>query len=188
MSDADRRYLACFRFVSREEGGLADRPLSEDPGGITNHGLSLRLARSLGTMFDLNGDGQVGRNDILLVRPEHTEWAFRELFWRPVHGDTLWAGLDLCTFDMAVHSGVGRATRFMQRALGVTVDGLIGPQTLRAVASAARDMSRRQTIIESFCTARLEWLRDLPNFPTNPGWVSRVRRVRTAALTMARSV
>lgn len=186
VADADRRYVRCFEFTHREEGGLADRPATADPGGITNYGLSLRFARGLGTSFDLDGDGDVDRDDIILVTPEHTRWAFREMFWRPIHGDRLWPGLDLMAFDMAVHSGAPRATRFMQRALGVTADGVIGPQTLNAIAAARRDDARKSAILARFAEDRRQWLADLPNAPLNPGWRGRVQRVHLAARQMAR--
>ena len=37
-------------------------------------------------------------------------------------------------FDWAVNSGVGRSARTLQKIIGVTADGGIGPQTLAAVA------------------------------------------------------
>ena len=185
-TDVDRRYSRCFAFTHREEGGLADRPLRDDPGGVTNHGMSLRLARSLGTMFDLDGSGVVDREDILLVTPDHTRWAFFELFWRSVHGNRLWPGLDLCAFDMSVHSGPGRATRFMQSALRVTADGVWGPMSNAAMMARWRDPVGQAQAIERFCAARAAWLEGLPNAAANPGWVGRVLRVRDAAQRMMR--
>ena len=43
-------------------------------------------------------------------------------------------GVDLMVFDMAVNSGPGRAGKILQRVVGATVDGGIGPQTLGMVA------------------------------------------------------
>lgn len=36
-------------------------------------------------------------------------------------------------YDFGVNSGVGRAAKFLQEVLGVTVDGKIGPNTLKAL-------------------------------------------------------
>ena len=36
-------------------------------------------------------------------------------------------------FDCAVNQGPGRAARFLQKAVGATADGVVGPRTLAAV-------------------------------------------------------
>ena len=51
-------------------------------------------------------------------------------YWRPASCPDLPAPIALFHFDTAVNQGTGRATRFLQTALGVEVDGEIGPITL----------------------------------------------------------
>jgi lysozyme family protein len=48
--------------------------------------------------------------------------------------------------DMAVMSGVSKAVKTLQAALGVVVDGAIGPQTLSALSMAGRGKIAREVI------------------------------------------
>jgi lysozyme family protein len=91
-------------------------------------------------------------------------------------------GVTRRTFDAAVNSGRRRAALWLQQALGVTADGVIGPQTLRA----ARGANDRAAVISRACELRLAFLRILDTWPDfGRGWSRRVREVRAAALAMA---
>ena len=58
---------------------------------------------------------------------------YRARYWDAVAGDELPEGLDLAVFDFAVNSGPVRAVAYLQAALGVAQDGIVGPVTLGAV-------------------------------------------------------
>lgn len=180
-ADADARFAECVAIVLKHEGGFVDHP--DDPGGATNHGVSLRYARSQGSMFDLDRDGDVDRADILLVTPAKAAMVYRRWFWADVRGDELPAGLDLAVFDFAVNSGAGRAIRSLQRAVGAQPDGFIGPATMGAVRMA---MPNRPAVIEAVCNDRLDFLRGLRTWPVfGRGWGRRVEDIRARALVMA---
>jgi lysozyme family protein len=164
--------------VLKHEGGYVDH--SHDPGGATNFGISLRYARTLGSMMDLDGDGVVDKKDILLVTPEKAKVVYRDWFWRDVRGDELPAGLDLTVFDYAVNSGAGRAIRALQNAAGVQPDGVFGPATMRAVMAADA-----KTLINHINDGRLEFLKRLPTWPTfGRGWTSRINDVHSRSLEL----
>jgi lysozyme family protein len=178
---ADARFHECVQIVLKHEGGFVDH--AADPGGATNHGISLRYARTLGSMLDLDRDGDVDRNDILLVTPAKAAMVYRDWFWRDVKGDDLPAGVDLVTFDFAVNSGAGRAIGALQRAVGAQADGFIGPATLAAVQMAR---PQAKAVIGAICDERLTFLRGLRTWPTfGRGWGRRVEDVRSRALVMA---
>jgi lysozyme family protein len=178
---ADSRFAACVRVVLRHEGG-ADNP--KDPGGATKHGISLRHARSKGSMFDPDGDGDVDAADILLVTPAFGAGVYREWFWRDVRGDELPAGLDLVTFDFAVNSGPVRAIKALQAAFGVEADGHLGPKTRAAIEALSRD--RVRDLVLAVSASRLTFLRGLKTWPTfGTGWARRVDEVRQLARMMA---
>jgi lysozyme family protein len=179
------RFERCVAIVLKHEGGYVDHP--SDPGGATNHGISLRYARTLGSQLDLDKDGDVDKHDILLITPAKASLVYRQWFWNDVRGDDLPAGIDLCMFDFAVNSGAGRAIRYAQQEVRVQVDGLIGPNTLAALQKADP-----ASFITHYQESREAFLRSLRNPKTGAsqwdtfgrGWKRRVDEVKQAALAM----
>lgn len=80
-------------------------------------------------------------------------------------------------FDASVNHGVGAAARFLQEALGVEIDGEIGPITLRAAGIA----DPRQALAR-YAVARRYRYRALPHFwRFGRGWLRRVDATLAAA-------
>ena len=117
--------------VLRHEGGLSDDP--NDPGGITNHGISIRFAGSIG--LDLDGDGKTTKADIRAMTPEYAAEIYKMHFWDKYWCSDLPPRIAIALFDGVVNQGPV-VVRFLQRAAGVRPDGFIGPVTLRAVREA----------------------------------------------------
>lgn len=118
------------------EGGFVDDP--DDPGGATNHGVTVHTMRRLG--LDLDGDGDVDAADVrTLTREKATEIFIDHYFYRPgidLLPEPLWPSL----FDMYVNAGAN-AVRLLQRLLCdmgavVQIDGAIGPQTQSATRTS----------------------------------------------------
>jgi len=119
------------------EGGYVNDP--DDPGGATNHGVTIHTMRRLG--LDLDGDGAVTAEDVRRLSREQAREIFIKRYFRRPQIDRLPEALQASVFDMYVNAGAG-AVRILQRLVGqmghpVVVDGAIGPQTLAAVAKAA---------------------------------------------------
>lgn len=163
--------------VLKTEGGFVDNP--HDPGGATNLGVTILTAKRLN--LDVNHDGKINVLDIRDLKPSDAAVVYRTEYWNKVKGDSLPAGLDYAVFDFAVNSGPGRAAMFLQRELGVSVDGAIGPKTLAAVSGKPV-----AGLIDGLCDARLAYLKRLGTWSTfGKGWSNRVRSVRAAAHAMA---
>jgi len=58
-------------------------------------------------------------------------------FWQPIQGDRIINGVKAFSlFDFAVNSGISQAVKIVQRALGVTDDGVMGNNTVNGLNNA----------------------------------------------------
>jgi lysozyme family protein len=157
----------------KHEGGFVCN--SHDPGGATNDGVTQAV------YDDWRASRHLPEQTVKLIGKGEVEGIYRDLYWRPIHGDELPAGVDYAVFDFAFNSSVNRAARFLQRMVGVAEDGQIGPASLAAV----RAMSPVQ-LIDRLCDARLIFLRSLSSWKYfGKGWATRVSDVRAVSKAMA---
>lgn len=125
--------------IIRREGGYVNDP--DDPGGATNHGVTIHTMRRLG--LDLNGDGEIDLADVRRLSQEQAiEIFIQHYFDRPRIAD-LPRVLHATVFDMYVNAG-SNAVRILQRLLrdmgyDLSLDGVIGPQTIRVSHMAVRE-------------------------------------------------
>ena len=166
-----KNFNKCLSMLLHHEGGFVNHP--KDPGGMTNLGVTKAVY-----------DKWIGR--------ESTEEEMRELtsievapiykknYLDRVRGDDLPSGVDWCAFDWAVNSGSGRPAKAIQRAVGATADGAIGPMSLQAVMNKdAKD------IVESVYTQRQSFYESLKTFETfGRGWTRRNKETLEQALRM----
>lgn len=124
--------------IVAREGGFVNDP--DDPGGATKYGVTIHTMRRLG--LDLTGDGMVDVGDVrALSRAQATDIFIKHYFEKPRIAE-MPEILQPSLFDMYVNAGAN-AVRILQRLLremgyGVTVDGVIGPQSIQAARDAAR--------------------------------------------------
>ena len=125
--------------IIRREGGYVNDP--DDPGGATNHGVTIHTMRRLG--LDLNGDGKINPADVRrLSQDQAIEIFIQHYFDRPRIAE-LPRVLHATDFDMYVNAG-SNAVRILQRLLrdmgyDLSLDGVIGPQTIRVSHMAVRE-------------------------------------------------
>jgi lysozyme family protein len=161
-----------IKHVLKYEGGYVNHP--DDPGGMTNLGVTKRVweewTGKLATEADMRG------LTVEMVSP-----LYKKRYWDAVRGDDLPSGVDLCVFDCAVNAGVGRASKFLQQAVGVTADGQIGPMTV-----AATTAKPAEEVIEAFCNLREAHYKSLSTFATfGKGWMRRLDSVETESKTLS---
>jgi lysozyme family protein len=123
--------------IVAREGGFVNDP--DDPGGATNHGVTLGTLRRLG--LDLTGDGRVDEADVRRLDRAEAERIFVEHYFRRPRIADLPEALQPSVFDMYVNAG-GNAVKVLQRLLNemggdLVVDGAIGPVTAAAAHRAA---------------------------------------------------
>jgi len=116
--------------IIRREGGYVNHP--SDRGGPTNFGIT---AQTLGAWRKLGRPATAAEVQAL------TETEARAIYR---HQYITGPGFEVIThpallhllIDAGVHSGPKRAVQWLQAALGVTADGIIGPKTRAALAVA----------------------------------------------------
>jgi lysozyme family protein len=131
-----RSVLEIAQEIVAREGGYVNDP--DDPGGATNFGVTIHTMRRLG--LDLDKDGVVTAKDVRrLTKPDAVNIFVDHYYHRPKI-DRLPDELQPSVFDMYVNAG-GNAIKILQRLLGefgldVSVDGALGPQSVRATHKA----------------------------------------------------
>lgn len=105
-----------FDKLINHEGGYVFNP--HDPGGETKFGISKRSYPHL---------------DIHSLTLADAKTIYKRDFWDRAQCDKLHPDLAFDLFDGAVNSGIGQAIRWLQRAVGVADDGVVGPLTLASI-------------------------------------------------------
>ena len=103
-------------FTLAQEGGYSNDP--NDSGGETNFGISKRAYPNEG---------------IKGMTVERAAELYRRDYWDKAGCNFLPAPVAILLFDGAVNQGPVRVVRLLQAAVAVRQDGVIGPDTLRAV-------------------------------------------------------
>ena len=122
--------------IVAREGGFVNDP--DDPGGATNHGVTLGTLRRLG--LDLTGEGRIDVSDIRRLTAAQAVDIYVEHYFTRTGIAALPEVLQASVFDMYVNAGAN-AVKVLQRLLGdmrfaCDADGQIGPQTIRAAQMA----------------------------------------------------
>ena len=171
----NNNFKECLDLVLKSEGGWTGVDgLKGDPGGETNLGVTKRV-----------WEEYVGHpvESLKKLTKEDVAPLYEQKYWRSCYGEVLPRGLDFLVFSMGVNAGAGRAVKLLQSSLGCVADGVIGPRTRELIS--ASDVSK---LITKFSETRREYYRALKTFPVfGRGWLSRVDKEETEALSMAKN-
>lgn len=168
------RFAQADERVSVHEGGYVNHP--KDPGRATNRGVTQRV------YDDYRRRNGLPVRSVRYLNETERLAIYRGSYWNPVKGDQLPPGVGYVVYDGAVNSGVSQSLKWLQRALGVKADGMIGPTTLAAV----RDHPDHDKLIAAICERRMAFLKVLDPWPTfGKGWTRRVNDVRATGQAWA---
>jgi lysozyme family protein len=149
-----------FHELLGHEGGYSDHP--DDPGGETMWGVTEAVAKAngyYGPMKDLPVD--------------FAKAIYKKDYWDKVRADAMPEFIRYALFDAAVNSGPEQAIQWLQRTVGETVDGKLGPKTLAAVAKADPEAVEARML-----GYRLLFMTDLKNWRSfNRGWAKRIAQL-----------
>lgn len=178
----DRNFKECLKEVLKHEGGWSD--LKSDPGGATMKGVTL-------TNFRKFVNPKASKDDLKKITNAQLETVYRRFYWDAVNGASLPDGVDMAVFDYAVNSGPSRASKAVQKVVGVSQDGAIGPATVAAILK-----KDEASVVEDVCDERLAFMKRAKGsagslkgkllWPTfGKGWQRRVDSVRKFSLELA---
>ena len=177
---ADSSKLVPF-ILSKEGGYVNDK---DDSGGATNFGITLATWRKVG--YDKNGDGVINEKDIKLLTEDDFHRVFKRNYWDACKADQIKdQSVANLLVDFAYNSGVTRVSKFIQKIVGVTVDGIIGSKTIQAINNYPR--GQRQ-LFAALRQRRINYLNGI--VIANPtqkkfynGWMNRVNAIGYGTLT-----
>ena len=148
---------SAFGQLMLHEGGYSND--AHDNGGATRYGITEGVAREVGY-----------RGDMRELPLDLAKRIYRDRYWDAMCCDDLPASIRHAVFDAAVNSGVAQSARWLQRAVGVEADGVIGPKTLAAVKDTPPDALRCHIL-----SNRLRMMTGLPSWEFfGRGWAKRV--------------
>jgi lysozyme family protein len=148
-----------FSIVVGVEGGYVND--QNDPGGETKWGISKKAYPNL---------------DIANLTEDDAMAIYMRDYWNRMRCDEIPWPLSLYVFDSAVNQGPISATRLLQSAVGVQVDGELGPLTMHKAAQATPEQTANFMTLRVFDYMKLNtW----PNY--GRGWMNRLFKVASAA-------
>ncbi len=121
----------------RLEGGYVNHPL--DRGGPTKYGVILSVWQEHG--HDKDGDGDIDEEDIKKLSESDAKYIAKKIFWDYFLADLI-LNQSLAEFivDWGYNSGRKTVAKIVQRLAKVTVDGIVGPQTVTAINCADQEL------------------------------------------------
>ena len=153
-------FETAFDLLITHEGGYNNHP--DDPGGATMYGVTEVVARA---------EGYTGPMRELTL--DFAKQIAKAQYWDACRCDQVPDPLRYPLFDAAYNSGPSQAIKWLQQAVGVKADGVLGPVTLQSINMAAPQVLRQQMV-----GARLRFLSGLANWPTfSKGWSRRIAAI-----------
>jgi lysozyme family protein len=149
------------------EGGKDDDPI--DPGGRTNQGI---IQREYAAYRKRKG---LPARDVFLMEDTERDEIYWEGYGQKIRFNELPPGVDIVLGDGAINSGPGQSVKWLQRALGLSPDGVLGNVTMQATL----DYPDHDVLIAKILQFREAFLRALKTFwHFGKGWISRVNQLK----------
>jgi len=128
----------CIDLVLGHEGGYVNDP--DDMGGETNWGISKRAYKKV---------------DIKNLTKEDAKSIYKKDYWDKFKVGKLPPNLRYVYFDMCINMGSRNAGKVLQRAANaknpasakIKVDGMVGPNTIKAVKRVEQDRLRSERVL-----------------------------------------
>lgn len=172
------RFDECLKFVLAREGGYVNH--KNDRGKATNKGITQKTYDAYREKLGLENQSVRG------ITSDEVSSIYKTGYWNAAKCGVLKEPIDLMTFDASVNHGPGMASKLLQSALGVDVDGKIGPKTIDALQEEF-SANRMEELVDNMIAIRLDFYhsiveRDQSQGVFIKGWENRLKELRREAL------
>jgi lysozyme family protein len=168
-----------FEVIVGSEGGFTSNPI--DPGNWTGARCGVGLCN--GTKFGISAAAYPGE-PIATLTLEQSKAIYKRDYWDKIAGDALPPLLSLLVMDAAVNNGVPQAIRWLQMVCAATVDGQLGPLTLKALGETVATHGGAAVCAE-YLALRLWTMSRYQTWGVfGLGWTRRIMRLPYQALRM----
>jgi lysozyme family protein len=136
-------FETAMKFVREAEGGLYNHP--NDPAGLTNMGITQRDY----PLIDIKNLTREGADEI-----------YWQDYWLKSAAPQVPFPAYISYFDSCVNTGRTQANKFLQRVVGATADGIVGPYTRSLLSKkdpkdvAFGIIDQRQDFYNNLCEKR----------------------------------
>lgn len=185
--------------IQNEEGGFVNDP--DDPGGATNHGVTIGTMRRLG--LDLNHDGKIDVEDVKELTVSEAVKIMMDEYFVKAGLNKLPDQVQTPVYDMNINSG-SNSIKILQNTLrdlgyDLTIDGVLGPHTLGAAHKADAEHPTPKLCNAYSLHRRDYYFRLADNNPAfrkyvvtrdgnKAGWIIRAENFMTPTLRMTQPV
>ena len=154
------KFEQAFKILLDFEGGYSDE--AGDPGGKTRFGVTEAVARANGY-----------EGDMTEFPVESAQAIYRKSYWDRCRVDDLPEPIQYAVFDAAVNSGTGQSVKWLQEAVGASVDGIIGPGTIQTAKMMDPQILRSKLIGKRL--GSMTKFSDWKN--AGAGWANRISKI-----------
>lgn len=138
-------FYRALKFTLHWEGGYTNDRV--DPGGATNYGITQAI------YSDWLRTNQLPWNAVAEIDHLQVFCVYRDYYWNVVPiVHELKSPLQVALFDTIVQFGYRGCVLFLQEAIGVGVDGVVGPRTLEALR-----LKNGKSTAQLICDGRLAY-------------------------------
>lgn len=177
MITNDEALEQSLEWLLEEEGGFSNHPA--DTGGATMYGVTQATYNSWRKALKRT------QQPVKKITHDEAFNLYKAMYWDEAGCDKLPWPISYMVFDAAVNSGPSRAVKWLQEAVKVKQDGIIGPKTLKAIEDETAKGDG--VLIYRLIDARVKFLTNLiKNKPSQIafmfGWWRRTIRVVIRAI------
>lgn len=167
--EEDLKFNRAMDMTAGLEGGF-----TVDSGGPTNYGITQS------TLDTYQQKNKLPKIDVRAIKPEYARKIAKEEYFVKPKFHLLPDDVSDVIFDYGFNSGTSKAAKDLQRTVGATPDGVIGPKTLKAVDNYI-EKNGKKSLLKNILDKRQGFMKGLIKQdpekygPYEKGWDNRIK-------------